>query len=107
MVYTWHNKFKIQYTKCTLTVVLHSQPIPFPLYERGMVWYICLVLRATGSRCEARVTEKMSHQYCWLCEIDLSKGSMKAKRKKLDGDATTKSTVKLLESISLDYLGKG
>ena len=47
----------------------------------------------------------MSHQFCWLCETDLSKGSMKAKRKKLHGDAT-KSTVKLLESISLDYLGK-
>ena len=41
----------------------------------------------------------MSHQYCWLCETDLSK------RKKLHGDAT-KSTVKLLQSISLDYLGK-
>ena len=47
----------------------------------------------------------MSHQYCWLCESDLLKASMKAKRKKLHGDAT-KSTVKLLESISLDYLGK-
>ena len=47
----------------------------------------------------------MSHQYCWLCECDLLKGSMNAKRKKIHGDAT-KSTVKLLESISLDYLGK-
>ena len=60
---------------------------------------------STESRCEAHVSEKMSHQFCWLCETDLSKGSMKAKRKKLHGDAT-KSTVKLLESISLDYLGK-
>ena len=33
-------------------LVSRSQPIPLPLYERGMVWYIaivCLVLRATGS----------------------------------------------------------
>ena len=47
----------------------------------------------------------MFHQNCWLCESDLSKTSMKAKGKKLRGEAT-KSTVKLLESIILDYLEK-
>ena len=68
--------------------------------------YVCLIVRATRSNSVFKycVTKKMSHQYCWLCESDLLKGSMKAKRKKLHGDAT-KSTVKLLESISLDYLG--
>ena len=41
---------------------------------------------------------------CWMCASDLSKGTLKTKRKKIHGESA-KRTVKVLETICLEYLG--